>query len=71
MVETYLRSVLQHLSDHIVNRVEEFLPWNVTKILQPMKLAAARGRLACIVRTRTIQQPQLIDFVVHSGAGGP
>jgi hypothetical protein len=29
--ETYLRDVLERLADHPINRINELLPWNITK----------------------------------------
>jgi transposase len=39
--EAYLRYLLDHISDHPINRIEELLPWKVAIILQSETLPVA------------------------------
>lgn len=38
--EGYLHHVLEHIPDHPINRIEDFLPWNLAKTLPAARLAA-------------------------------
>jgi transposase len=39
--ESYLRYVLTHIAEHPINRIDDFLPWNLSPRLQPVHQAAA------------------------------
>jgi hypothetical protein len=39
--EAYLRHVLTCITDHPLNRIEEFMPWNVAAYLQRQSQIAA------------------------------
>jgi hypothetical protein len=39
--ESYLRTVLAQIADHPINRIEDFLPWNLAQSIQNQSSQAA------------------------------
>ena len=38
--EAYLRDALGRIADHLINRIDELLPWNLGRDRQPQRQAA-------------------------------
>jgi hypothetical protein len=38
--EGYLRHVLEHIPDHLINRIDELLPWYIAEKMPQLRIAA-------------------------------